>query len=51
MDWDVLLEVWESFLTFMDRVIQWLQYVFKVTDEWPPKPYPDIDATTTTTAG
>lgn len=44
LNWDNLMNVWDEFLKFMDRVVQWLQYVFGVTDEWPPKPYPDIDA-------
>lgn len=43
MNWDNLLMVWEEFLGFMDRVVQWLQYVFGVIDEWPPVDYPDID--------
>lgn len=49
LNWDVLMEVWDSFLEFMDRVVQWLQYVFKVTDKWPPEEYPDVDATEPTT--
>lgn len=44
LNWDNLMNVWDEFLKFMDRVVQWLQYVFGVTDEWPPKPYPDMDA-------
>ena len=43
MNWDVFIEVWDSFMDFMDRVVQWLQYVFKVTDEWPPVDYPDFE--------
>lgn len=49
MNWDVLMEVWDSFMEFMDRVVQWLQFVFGVTDKWPPEEYPDIDATEPTT--
>ena len=44
INWDNLMNVWDEFLKFMDKVVQWLQYVFGVTDEWPPKPFPDIDA-------
>lgn len=44
MNWENAVAVWEEFLNFMDRVFQWLQYVFGVTNEWPPKDYPDIDA-------
>lgn len=43
MDLGRLNEVWEDFLKFMDRVMQWLQYVFGVTNEWPPEDYPDIN--------
>ena len=43
MNWDNLLGVWDEFLAFMDRVVQWLQYVFGVTDEWPPEDYEDIN--------
>lgn len=42
MNWDALMEVWDSFMEFMDRVVQWLQFVFGVTKEWPPEEYPDI---------
>lgn len=44
INWDNFMNVWDEFLKFMDRVVQWLQYVFGITDEWPPKPYPDMDA-------
>ena len=50
MNWDVLMEVWNEFLSFMDRVVQWLQFVFGVTDKWPPEDYPNIDDQPTTTA-
>ncbi len=40
MNWDNAIEVWEEFLAFMDRAVQWLMYVFGATDEWPPKPFP-----------
>lgn len=43
MNWDQFAEAWDEFLKFMDRVVQWLQYVFKVTDTWPPEDYPNID--------
>ena len=43
MNWDSLLNVWDEFLAFMDRVVQWLQYVFGVIDTWPPEEYPGID--------
>ena len=43
MNWNNFMEVWEEFLKFMDRVVQWLQYVFGVTDTWPPEPFPGID--------
>lgn len=46
MNWDNLMNVWNEFLAFMDRVVQWLQYVFKVNPDatWPPVDYPDINA-------
>lgn len=44
MNWDSLMDVWGSFLKFMDRAVQWLQFVFGVTDTWPPEEdYPGID--------
>lgn len=43
MNWGNFEEVWDSFLNFMDRVVQWLKYVFGATDEWPPEDYPNID--------
>lgn len=43
MNWDSFMNVWEEFLFFMDRVVQWLQYVFGVEDEWNPDDYPTID--------
>ncbi|MBQ7005838.1 MAG: hypothetical protein IJN68_05345 [Clostridia bacterium] len=46
MNWDVLMEVWESFMTFMDRVVQWLTWLFDGRangETWPPEDYPDID--------
>ncbi|MGN0486372.1 MAG: hypothetical protein ACI4GB_03990 [Acutalibacteraceae bacterium] len=45
MNTDRLLSVWSDFLAFMDRVVQWLQYVFGIRDTWPPEDYPDFDAT------
>ena len=44
INWDNFMNVWDEFLKFMDRVVQWLQYVFGVIDEWPPVDYPEIDA-------
>lgn len=45
LDFNAFMIVWEEFLTFMDRVVQWLQYVFGDGDKWPPEQdYPDIDA-------
>ena len=44
MNWDAVLGIWDEFLAFMDRVMQWLQYVFKVEGAvWPPEDYPNID--------
>ena len=42
MNLDVLMDVWAGFMKFMDRVVQWLQYLF-VGGEWPPEEYPGID--------
>ncbi len=42
MDFNALLNVWNEFLAFMDRVVQWLQYLF-ANGEWPPADYPDFD--------
>ena len=42
MNWDVLMEVWDSFMTFMDRVVAWLMYLFGA-GPWPPEEWPDID--------
>lgn len=47
MDWKVAQEVWDEFLWFMDRVMQWLQYVFGIKDKWPPEDYPDFKEPTT----
>lgn len=45
MDFNAFMVVWEEFLHFLDRAVQWLQYVFGGDDtSWPPDPYPDIDA-------
>ena len=44
MNWDALLSVWEDFLAFMDKVIQWINYVFTGEGEWPYPDYPDFDA-------
>lgn len=43
MNWDIFMEVWDSFMAFMDRVVQWLMYLF-VGGDWPPeKDFPDIN--------
>lgn len=42
MNWDIFLEVWDSFMAFMDRVVQWLMYLFG-EGEWPPEDFPNID--------
>lgn len=46
LDFNAFMIVWKEFLEFMDRAVQWLQYVFGGDDaKWPPKEdYPDIDA-------
>ncbi len=49
MNWDGFREVWDEFLAFMDRVMQWLQFIF-AGGEWPPEDYPNIDDEKTTTA-
>lgn len=49
MNWDVLMEVWDSFLTFMDRVVQWLTFLF-AGGEWPPEDFPNIDDEPTSAA-
>lgn len=51
MNWNNFMEVWNEFLAFMDRVVQWLMFIFGA-GEWPPKDFPNIDdeATTTTNA-
>ncbi len=37
-------EVWNEFLAFMDRVVQWLVYLFSGEEgTWPPEDYPGID--------
>ena len=43
------MNIWDEFLAFMDRVVQWLKFVFtgeidSADGEWPPKDYPDINA-------
>ena len=47
MNWDNVMSVWDEFLAFMDRVVQWLKWLFEGAangEEWPPKDYPEIDA-------
>lgn len=41
---DAFMIVWDEFLAFMDRAVQWLKWVFSGEGEWPPVDYPDIDA-------
>lgn len=37
-------EVWNEFLAFMDRVVQWLVYLFSGEEgTWPPEDYPGIN--------
>lgn len=45
MDWKGFQEVWDEFLAFLDRCMQWLQYLFGA-GKWPPDDYPNIDDTT-----
>ncbi len=42
IDMNAFLNVWDEFLAFMDRVVQWLQFLF-ANGEWPPEDYPNID--------
>ena len=51
MNWNNFMEVWNEFLAFMDRVVQWLMFIFGA-GKWPPEDFPNIDdeATTTTNA-
>lgn len=42
IDFNAFLNVWDEFLAFMDRVVQWLQFLF-ANGEWPPEDYPNID--------
>ena len=44
MNWDRVIEVWDEFKFFLERTFQWLQYVFGVTDKWPPEEMPDFNA-------
>lgn len=46
-DWDLFVEVWDEFLKYMDRVVQWLKFVFTGNEgydgeEWPPVDYPEL---------
>lgn len=45
MDLKGFQELWEDFLAFLDRTVQWFMYIFGAADytEWPPKDYPDIN--------
>ena len=48
MDWGILMEVWNSFLSFMDTVYQWLMFLF-VGGKWPPEEdLPGMEYDTTT---
>lgn len=42
MNFGKFQELWEDFLDFMDRTVQWLLYLFGA-GEWPPADYPNID--------
>ena len=44
MNWDALISVWDEFLAFMDKVMQWIQFVFTGEGEWPYPDYPDFNA-------
>lgn len=47
MNLNAFADAWNDFLKFMDRVVQWLTYLFdenKENDSWPPVDYPEIDA-------
>ena len=46
MNWGELQKVWDDFLAFMDKVVQWIQYVFDTDKDkvWPFPDYPDFDA-------
>ena len=46
MDLGKFHELWEDFLAFLDRTVQWLGYLFGGDEnaKWPPEKYPDIDA-------
>ncbi len=41
---DAFMQVWDEFLAFMDRVVEWLKWVFTGEGEWNPDGYPDINA-------
>ena len=44
MNWDNFISVWDEFLAFMDRAMQWLKFLFSgSTEEWPPVDYPDFN--------
>lgn len=47
INWDVFMEVWDSYLKFMDRVVQWLKFLFTGEGTWPPADYPDFNEPTT----
>lgn len=42
MDLGKFQELWNDFLEFLDRTVQWLLYLFGMGD-WPPQDYPNID--------
>lgn len=50
MNWPAFYELWNDFLKYMDRVVQWMKFLFTgdgdVTERptWPPKDYPDFNA-------
>lgn len=49
MDWNGFYELWNDFLVYMDRCVQWLRFLFTgegeaVKPTWPPEDYPDFNA-------
>ena len=43
MNFSTFREVWDEFLKFLDRTVQWLLYLFGAKEDWPPVDYPNID--------
>lgn len=42
MNFGKFQELWDDFLDFLDRAVQWLLYLFGA-GTWPPDDYPNID--------